>query len=126
MVTPANVERFLSVHRRWSALTGQPLKWDVWELWLCSGRTSLKSYNRCLRTGFPVDMRYGWDLRRKDHQEKLDKVYWTFTPEIDLGAPDCRLFSRAARSPDLKKREVGRARDRPGLLWLFKHCLRPS
>ena len=62
VVTPGNVDSFLKVHQRWSALTGKPLHWDLAEQWSCSGRLSYHALKRGLSVGFPVDYRYGWDL----------------------------------------------------------------
>ena len=109
------MKRFLSVHRRWSALTGNPLKWDLWELWSCSGRVSTKALGKQLAVGFPVDLRYGWDFRRKDHRDLLDQVFQMFRPEIVIAAPECRLWSAANRTPNMFVLEASRQAERPAL-----------
>ena len=75
VVTPDNVQLFLSVHRRWAALNNEKLHWDFTEQWSCSGRLSSHAYRRGLAVGFPVDYRYGWDLNKRS----IDDFWTTFT-----------------------------------------------
>ena len=127
MVTPQNFRMFMKAHKRWSALRkGERPHWHFQELYSCSGRLSLTALNAGLRCGFPVDFRYGWDLRRKDHRAMIDEAHAFFTPDVEYMAPDCRLWSAARRKVDAAREQVEGQLELPALQWLAVLGMRQS
>ena len=100
VVTPQNCMTFLKVHRRWAALNGANLSWDLSEQWSCTARLSAHAFRRGLNVGFPIDYRYGWDLNNSAHRRLIDEVNATFKPSVICSAPDCRLYSKARKGVD--------------------------
>ena len=123
VVTPSNFKLFMQTHRRWAALHGRKPEWDFGELYSCSGRLSYYAISACLLCGFPVDFRYGWDLRLKEHRVMLDEAYAFFKPKVIFGAPDCRLWCAAKRKVDFTREAVERQLELPALHWLAELCL---
>ena len=98
-------------------MTGTPLKWDFVEQWSCSGRLSTQALKRLGSVGFPVDYRYGWDLKSPRHRRLLDEVHSMFSPKVTFSAPDCKLYSRARRTTDQEKQKAERESEVPMLNW---------
>ncbi|CAE8712610.1 unnamed protein product [Polarella glacialis] len=94
--------------------------WDLWEHCSGSGRLSLIALRAGLRVGFPVDSRYGWDLRNDSHRKLLDAAFVRFRPGMHFTAPDCRIWGQAGNRADPYERELERELDRPSLLWLHE------
>ncbi|CAE8728215.1 unnamed protein product, partial [Polarella glacialis] len=94
--------------------------WDLWGHCSGSGRLSLIALHAGLRVGFPVDSRYGWDLRNEEHRRLLDEAFVRFRPGIHFTAPDCRIWGQAGNRADPGQRELERELDRPFLLWLHE------
>ena len=61
-------------------------------------------FSRCVL--FPVDLRYGWDLRSQEHQKLLLEVDRIFKPQVTTMEFRCKYWSRAGnrRNPEDTKR----------------------
>ena len=102
VITPSNVRHFISAL---SGLAGFILLW-TW----CSGSSRLAftmlapPFSRCVL--FQVDLRYGWDLRLKEHQSLLLEVDNVFKPKVTGMEFRCKYWCRAgnSRHPDKTKR----------------------
>jgi len=55
-ITPSNFHRWFGMARK------RGLRWHFWEVFIGSGRLSLTLLLAGLSVGFPVDMRYGWNV----------------------------------------------------------------
>ena len=122
VVTPDNCEAFLQIHRRWMALTGKCITWDFWEMWAGTARSSTTAYQQELITGFPVDLRYGWNLHDKSHRRLLEAVDDLFKPKATMSVCECKRWSKSSNTADPTDKAAGRLFEQPMLLWLVKHC----
>ena len=73
-----------------------------------------------LNVGFPVDLRYGWDLNNESHQRKLLKVFSVMKPGVIFASPRCKFHSTASNTMDPEKKARGRQEDEPGLEFVKK------
>ena len=87
LVTPDNHAQFMAVHRRWSFLTGKPLRWNFWELYSGTARASRACYDASLAVGCPADARYGWNLHVPVHRAMLTTTLQLFAVDVLLTAP---------------------------------------
>ena len=88
------------------------------ELYSCSGRLSWYAVSAELCTGFPVDFRYGWDMRNKAHRAMVDEATDFFNPDVVSSAPACRLWSAAKRKVNAAREAIERQLEMPALEWL--------
>ena len=115
VVTPDNVTDFLAGH------CGLGIKWDLQEQFSGSGRVSAVAEQAGLATLFPIDLRYGWDLRVQGHRDKLDMVREVLQPLVKFSAPECRLWSCASNSrTDQDSMTLDRETEEEMLTWLWK------
>ena len=62
---------------------------------------------------FPLDLRYGWDLRLPEHQQLLRTADEQFTPTVTTYEPRCKYWSRmgSIRDPEItaerRQQEIG-------------------
>ena len=105
-----------------SAHAASDITWDLQERCSGSGRLSTQARKEGLCVGFPVDFRYGWDLRNPRHRSLLDEVGAFFKPLVEFSAPDCRLWSAARRKVDVSRETIERQLELPALQWLLGLC----
>ena len=113
VVTPHNFETFMDAH------ADVDITWDFQEQFSGSGRLSSISLQHGLATGFPVDLRYGWDLNNTDHQQLLVRARTRFKPRIKFSAPDCRHWGVQSSTFDKEYLEQARQEEYGQLEWLF-------
>ena len=114
VVTPDNVEDFVNRHKTLG------IRWALQEQFSGSGRTSAEAVSRGISTLFPIDLRYGWDLRNPEHQRKIDQVRENLRPLVKMSSPDCRLWSCATNANDKSVLQAGRHEEVGMLEWLVQ------
>ena len=115
-VTPDNVELWL---KEVQSKHDNP-SWHFVELYSGSGRLSLAMAAAGLNVGFPIDLRYGWDLNNESHQWKLLKVFNVMKPGVIFASPRCKFHSTASNTMDPEKKALGRQEDESGLEFVKK------
>ena len=78
---------------------------------------------------FPVDFRYGWDLRTRQHRKLLSQVWDKLRPLIEFYAPKCSPWSTSQTTSKKSTLAANRAAELPTLGWMVdrcKKCLRDS
>ena len=66
----------------------------------------------CLKAGISVDLKTGWDLHRRDHQELVLEYVRKNKPMMIVGSPPCTMFSALQNlTPWSAEREQRRRRD---------------
>eukprot|EP00435_Cladocopium_sp_Y103_P056006 s391_g18.t1 len=115
-VTPKNFKRWFQRTR------GKGLRWHAWELFSGTGRLSLILMMAGLVIGFPVDLRYGWDLGNAEHQAMLRQAQKEFKPGVVHMAPDCAPWSVASSSKEPDERLAERHAARPSLEFTQEVC----
>ena len=115
-ITPSNFHRWFSCARK------RGLKWHFWEVFSGSGRLSLTLLLAGLSVGFPVDMRYGWNVNDMSHQAMLTMARDEFCPGVMFMAPDCAPWSLSSSAKDPEIRHCERLRDKPALQWVQRSC----
>ena len=80
-----------------------------------SGSSTLSywAYRSDVAALFPTDMRYGWDLRRKEHQEIINTFYKAFRVLVKFFSPECTPWSQASTTADPKQKAMARILDKP-------------
>ena len=86
VVTPQNFAAWFEAHQHIQT-------WVLQEQFSGSGRLSTAAFNYGLSVLFPVDLRYGWDMKHQPHCKLIDKVQSHFTIVCKYSAPDCRLWT---------------------------------
>ena len=81
-ITPWNFKSWFQQAR------GKRLRWHFWELFSGSGRLSFIMLLAGLTVGFPVDMRYGWNMNNPQHQSMLRQARDEFCPGVMFMAPE--------------------------------------
>ena len=87
VVTPAVAKALLPT------LKASNTQWDLWER--CSGSSRLSLYGERefkLAVGFPIDLRYGWDIHYRPHQILLEQIRQATRPRVIFDSPDSRLW----------------------------------
>ena len=103
-VTPSNVDRWLQEVQA----KHENLSWHFVELYSGSGRLSLAMATAGLNVGFPIDLRYGWNLNDEDHQKKLLRVFRVMKPGVIFASPRCKFHSTASNTMNPEKKALGR------------------
>ena len=91
VITPANVTQFMNCMKRFGK------RFILWT-W-CSGSSRLAltmllpPFNHLVL--FPVDLRYGWDIGDRQHQQLLIQVDTCFLPATTTFEFRCKYWSRA-------------------------------
>ena len=94
VVTPDNVEKFISTH---ASIAG--LRFQFQEQMSGSGLLSTEAYYQGLAVLFPVDCSYGRDMNHEPHLVLLKKVRHLFQPIFKWSSPISRSnFSPASSS----------------------------
>ena len=121
MITPLNIQLFIA-HMR-PVLKG--LQVALWSWCAGSGRLLLTMmmlpFGRIVL--FPVDLRFGWDLRCKGHQILLLNVDKLFQPCVTTFEPRCKYWSRAGHKRDPRKTAALRADEVPMLRFMSLHIV---
>ncbi|CAL1138133.1 unnamed protein product [Cladocopium goreaui] len=115
-ITPNNFQKWFSRAK------GRGLKWHFWEVCSGSGRLSLTLLLAGLVIGFPVDARYGWNLRNSDHQHMLDMARQEFQPGVIHHSPDCGPWSVSANTKDPETKHCERLQEQPSIAWVQQSC----
>ena len=115
-VTPKNFPKWF-VHAK-----GKKLRWHFWEVFSGSGRLSLTMLVAGLTVGFPIDMRYGWDVGNACHQKYLRQARDEFCPGVIYLAPECGPWSVSSSSKDPDQRQAERLQQKPSLDWTEETC----
>ena len=63
----------------------------------------------------PLDLRYGWHLGHKPHQELVRQMIHFFKPSFVTGEPRCKYWSRSGVRRDKATTELRRREERPAL-----------
>ena len=110
---PVRPENF---NKWFSRMKGRGLRWHFWEWFSGSGRLSFIMMAAGLIVGFPVDLRYGWNVNDPVHISMLRRAQREFLPGVLHMAPDCGPWSVSGnlRPPELKAED--RKRDRNALM----------
>ena len=120
VITPDNLQEFLE---HMSCL-GMDLDVHIklWSWFSGTGRLLNTAKENGYAVLFPVDLRYGWDIRRQDVQKKLKRVDYIYKPQVTSMEPRCKYWSIAgrSRSPDVTRQE--RNKEEQMLQFLVKHC----
>ena len=119
-ITPWNFKSWFNQARN------KRLRWHFWELFSGSGRLSLIMLLAGLTVGFPVDMRYGWNMNDPQHQHMLRQARDEFCPGVMFMAPECGPWSvsSSAKAPELRMAE--RQRDQPSIGFVQENCEKQS
>ena len=73
---------------------------------------------------FPVDLRYGWDLRHQKHRDLLSWVDSQLRPLCTTFEPRCKYWSRAGNSRDPETTKRLREEEGPMLKFLAQHAIK--
>ena len=93
--------------------------WALQEQFSGSGRLSSCAFNTGLSVLFPVDLRYGWDMKYPPHRKLIDQVQAHFTITCKYSAPDCRLWTAMSNAHPNKDKLSQDRKDEFGMLdWL--------
>ena len=113
--------------RKWfDQAKGKKLRWHFWEIFSGSGRLSLIMLLAGLTVGFPVDMRYGWNINNHSHQSMLKAARDEFCPGVVFLAPECGPWSVSSSSKKPEDRQADRLRDGPSVRWVQDTCWEQS
>ena len=72
---------------------------------------------------FPVDLRYGWDLKKPEHQRLLAQVDNILRPFVTTMEPRCKYWSRAGRAREPIVTAQQREDEQPMLKFATQHSL---
>ena len=113
--------------RKWfDQAKGKKLRWHFWEIFSGSGRLSLIMLLAGLTVGFPIDMRYGWNINNHSHQNMLKEARDEFCPGVVFLAPECGPWSVSSSSKKPEDRQADRLRDGPSVRWVQDTCWEQS
>ena len=112
VVTPDNFKDWFQAHKHIKT-------WCLQEQFSGSGRLSAQAFKAGLSVLFPVDLRYGWDMKHPPHRKLIDSVQSHFNIICKFSAPDCRLWTAMSNAhPNKEKLERDRQSEFPMLDWL--------
>ncbi|CAJ1354418.1 unnamed protein product [Effrenium voratum] len=103
-------KRYEAIPEEYYKHTGHRLRWHAWEICSGSGRLSLVMIMAGLLIGFPVDLRYGWDingdlsLRGKMISGGLCAIYLYYY-QATATEEEPSSTSPAPRAPDMQKED---------------------
>ena len=115
-ITPKNFRKWFNQAK------GKKLRWHFWEIFSGSGRLSLIMLLAGLTVGFPIDMRYGWNINNHQHQGMLKEARDEFCPGVVFMAPECGPWSVSSSSKKPEDRQADRLRDGPSIRWVQDTC----
>ena len=75
VVTPKTFGVFITTHRQ------SNVRWNLQESCSGSARFSGESVKKGLSVGFPVDLRYGWDVYEEKHRQMLETASTAFATD---------------------------------------------
>ena len=116
VITPENIDDYVDLLKRSPRANFQER---------CSGSSRLSLFAlligmMCL---FPVDYRYGWDMSKLEHQNKLNELR-EIGIDVTYWAPTCRPWSKSSIRQNPQTRELARQQERPFLGWMSQDCQR--
>ena len=115
VVTPENLSKWCEAHKHLN------IRWALQEQCSGSGRLSAEAHFQGLAVLFPVDFRYGWNLKNKRHRQLLQDLPATLRPIVKYSAPDCRLWTSVSNGhPDRERLENDRRDEKPYLEWIHE------
>ena len=122
VITPENVEDFIA-HIE-SELDEVPPCF-MWSWFSGGSNLSRHAKDVCKKqiVLFPIDLRYGWDLRMPKHQKLLQRVDAYFKPFVTTMEPRCKYWSQAGQSRRQEVTDQERASEEGMLTFLVKHFL---
>ena len=101
------------------AIKAANLTLDFQEFMSGSSTLTWGCYAAGLTVGFPVDFRYGWNLRDRSHRALLDNL----TSWINWYSPRCSPWSSLSSWQPEVTRETARQLDQPMLTWTSSRIL---
>ena len=121
VITPENYDEFETVMKK-GPYHGFPTLWS----W-CSGSSHLSlcisSLPFLCAVLFPVDLRYGWDLKRRPRQIKLQRADKIFKPRITSMEPRCKYWSNMGTSRKIQDTLELRQSELPMLKFMTSHAI---
>lgn len=118
VVTPDNVESYISHYAK------DGLQWDLQELFSGSALFTGTGFEKGLKTGFPVDYRYGWDLALEAHQALVTKCDEIFQPKVCMFHLDLSNWTNGSRRQDESTISLARNKDEQLHQWLVQYSQR--
>ena len=111
VIRPSNVRFFLEKMSKYSGSIA------LWSWCAGSSRLTLNMMSLPFRRFvlFPVDLRYGWDIRLPSHQVLLQEVDALFLPRVTSFEPRCKYWSRCSQAV------TGRQQDQKLLHFIASH-----
>ena len=107
-VTPRNFAKW----RNTSCASGPA---QLWELFAGSARLSYLALLAGLAVAFPVDLRYGWDLSVKEHQDMILQAQELMDPKVIVMSPSCAPWVSTAKDLTDDDRDYLRAHEQEAL-----------
>mgnify|MGYP003329365427 CR=1 FL=1 len=95
---------------------------ELWEWYSGSSSLSTRCREKEVPHGPPIDYRYGWNLSKAEHQEKLLNVLVKEEVETLFASPNCSPWGNNSRSgtPDVRKEK--RSLETSNLVFLTVAC----
>ncbi|OLQ14518.1 hypothetical protein AK812_SmicGene1358 [Symbiodinium microadriaticum] len=107
-ITPRNFSR-------WRQTRGSTGPVQLWELFSGSARLSYMALLAGLAVAFPVDLRYGWDLSVKEHQDMILQAQELMDPKVMVMSPSCAPWVTTAKDLTEAERDNLRAHEHEAL-----------
>ena len=96
------------MHLIWYKMKNKPLHWNFLELWNGTGGTSKCAVKAHLKTGCPLDARYGWNCLLAEHRALVDLIMKVLSPDVVLAEPECTDWTISANTADKDQLEQRR------------------
>ena len=119
IISPANATEFMqNVKSSGSADT-------VISLFSGSGRLLLTLMNdpHHLLGLPPIDLRHGWNIGQRQHQQLIDQLYSRFKPAVTIAEPRCKHWSKSGNRRDPVLTQSLRDEELPTLRYLSKRIV---
>ena len=68
----------------------------------------------------PIDLRHGWNIGQKQHQQLIDQLYDQFKPSVTIAEPRCKHWSKSGNRRDPVLTQSLREEELPTLRYLSK------
>ncbi|CAK0846103.1 unnamed protein product [Prorocentrum cordatum] len=117
VITPRNADSFLK-HLQDYKITSV----DMQEHFSGSSTLSFWAWKCEFSVLFPTDMRYGWNLGLKEHQDIITRFQKAIRIQVKLYTPECTPWSQASQTADPERKAANRSADLPALQWVSDEC----